>query len=103
VGKLRLPHWIAIGVVAVALGGGLPSKWFGLASSEVNQVARLRACLERHSVEFVSLLTSIGTPQAILSKSHGARVHAVRIAERNGQLQRREGRAIVRCARTVAR
>jgi hypothetical protein len=103
VGKLRLPHWIAIGVVVVALGGGLPSKWFGLATSQINQIERLRTCLERHSVEFVSLLTSIGSAQSILNKSHAARVHAVHVAERKGRLQRREGRAIVKCARTVSR
>ncbi len=102
-GKLRLPHLIAIGVIGVVLAGGLPSKWFGLISSEVNQVARLRTCLERHSVEFVSLVTSIGDAQSLLNKSQGARVRAVHVAEREGRLQRREGRAIVACAHTVSR
>jgi hypothetical protein len=102
-GKVRLPHLIAIGVIAVVLGGGLPSKWFGLISSEVNQVERLRTCLERHSVEFVSLVTSIGDAQSFLNKSHGARAHAVHVAEREGRLQRREGRAILACTRTVSR
>ncbi len=102
-GKLRLPHFIAIGVIAVVLAAGLPSKWFGLVGSEVNQVQRLRTCLERHSVEFVSLLSGIGEAQSLLNKSHAARVHAVHKAEREGRLQRREGRAIVACARTVSR
>jgi hypothetical protein len=102
-GKLRLPHWIAIGVLVVVLGGGLPSKWFGLVSSEVNRIERLRTCLERHSVEFVSLVSSLGGPQTLLNKSPAARAHAVHRAEREGRLQRREGRAIVACARTVSR
>jgi hypothetical protein len=100
-GALRLPHFIVIGVVVALLAGGLPSKWFGLVSSKVSQVERLRSCLESHSVEFVSLITSLGDPQSVLSESHAARVHAVHVAERNGQLQRREGQAIVACASTV--
>jgi hypothetical protein len=101
-GALRLPHWIAIGLVVVVLGGGLPSKWFGLVSSKVSQVEQLRSCLERHSVELASLVASIGDPQSVLSDSGAARVHAVRVAERSGRLQRREGQAIVECARTVS-
>ncbi len=102
-GKLRLPHLIAIGVIAVVLGAGLPSKWFGLVSSEVNRVERLRTCLERHSVDFAALVISIGDAQSLLNKSQAARVHAVHVAEHEGRLQRREGRAIVACARTVSR
>ena len=101
-GALRLPHWIAIGVVVALLAGGLPSKWFGLVSSKVSQVEQLRSCLEKHSVEFVSLVTSIGDPQSVLNESHTARLHAVHVAEREGRLKRREGEAIVACARTVA-
>ena len=101
-GALRLPHWIAIGVVAAVLAGGVPSKWFGLVSSKVGQVEQLRACLERHSVEFASLVANIGDPQSVLNESHAARVHAVHVAEHEGRLQRREGQAIVACARTVS-
>lgn len=101
-GALRLPHWIAMGLVVVVLAGGVPSKWFGLVGSRVSQVERLRACLQRHSVEFVSLVTSIGDPQSVLSESRAARVRAVHVAEREGRLQRREGEAIVACARTVS-
>ena len=101
-GALRLPHFIAIGVVLAILAGGVPSKWFGLVTSKVSQVERLRSCLEHHSVEFTSLLTSIGDPQSVLSESHAARVHAVHAAERQGRLKRREGQAIVACARTVS-
>lgn len=101
-GALRLPHWIAIGVVAAVLAGGVPSKWFGLVGSKVSQVERLRACLEQHSVEFASLVANIGHPQSVLNESHAARVHAVHVAEHEGRLQRREGQAIVACARTVS-
>ena len=101
-GALRLPHWIAIGAVVVVLGCGLPSKWFGLVGSRVSQVEQLRSCLERHSVEFASLVASLGDPQSVLSDSHAARVHAVHVAEHEGRLQRREGQAIVECARTVS-
>ncbi len=102
-GKLRLPHFIAIGVIGVVLAGGLPTKWFGLVGSDLTKVERLRTCLERHGGEFASLLGGIGEAQSLLSKSHAAREHAVRKAEREGRIQRREGRAIVACARTVSR
>jgi hypothetical protein len=101
-GALRLPHFVAIGLVLALLAGGVPSKWFGLVSSRVSQVERLRACLERHSVELASLVTSIGDPQSVLSESHAARVHDVHAAERRGRLERREGQAIVACARSVS-
>jgi hypothetical protein len=101
-GALRLPHFIAIGVIAAVLAGGVPSKWFGLVGSKVNEVERLRACLEKHSVEFASLVTNIGDPESVLNESHAARVHAVHVAEHEGRLQRREGEAIVACARTVS-
>jgi len=101
-GALRPGHWIAIGLVVALLAGGLPSRWFGLVSSKVTEVERLRACMERHSVEFASLIESIGDPQTVLNASHANREHAVRVAEREGRLKRREGQAIVDCARTVA-
>ena len=101
-GALRVPHLIAIGLVAVILGGGIPSHWFGLVSKKVTEVERLRECLARHSVEFTALVENLGQPEAVLGDSHAARAHAVRSAERDGRLNRREGRAIVECAQTVA-
>ena len=104
-GALRLPHWIALGLVVVVLGGGLPSNWFGLAgakvSAKVGEVERLRSCLQRHSVELASLVTSLGDPTSLLNATPSARAHAVRAAERHGDLERREARAVVACARTV--
>jgi len=99
---LRLPHWIAIGAVVAILAGGAPTKWFGLVSSRVSEVERLRACMERHGAELASIVTSLGEPQEILSKSPAAREHAVHVAERRHQLQRRQGEAVVACARTVS-
>jgi hypothetical protein len=99
---LRLPHWIGIGVVVAVLAGGAPSKWFGLVSSKVSEVERLRSCMERHGSDLASLVTTLGEPHEILSKSPAARVHAVHVAERRHQLQRRQGEAIVACARTVS-
>jgi hypothetical protein len=98
---LRLPHWIAIGAVVAILAGGVPSKWFGLVSSKVSEVERLRSCMAQHGAELASIVTSLGEPQAILSKSPAAREHAVHVAERRHQLQRRQGDAVVACARTV--
>jgi hypothetical protein len=100
--SLRLPHWIAIGAVVAILAGGIPSKWFGLVSSKVSQVERLRSCMERHGAELASIVTTLGEPQEILSKSPAAREHAVHVAERRHELQRRQGEAIVACARTVS-
>jgi hypothetical protein len=98
---LRLPHWIAIGAVVAILAGGIPSKWFGLVSSKISEVERLRSCMEKHGGELASIVTTLGAPQEILSKSPAAREHAVRVAERRHQLQRRQGEAVVACARTV--
>jgi hypothetical protein len=98
---LRLPHWIAIGAVVAILAGGAPSKWFGLVGSKINQVERLRACMEKHGAELASIVTTLGEPQEILSKSPAAREHAVHVAERRHELQRRQGEAVVACARIV--
>jgi hypothetical protein len=98
---LRLPHWIAIGAVAVILAGGAPSKWFGLVSSKVSEVERLRSCMAKHGAELASIVTSLGEPQEILSKSPAAREHEVHVAERRHELQRKQGAAVVACARTV--
>jgi hypothetical protein len=85
VGALRLPHWIGLGLVVAALGGGLPSNWYGLVSEKVSEVERLRACLQRHSVD--------ATPSA--------RKHLVHAAEKRGDLKRRQANAVVACAHTV--
>ena len=98
---LRLPHFIAIGVLAAVLAGGVPSNWFGLVSSKVSEVERLRACMERHGGDLASIVTTLGAPQEILNKSPAARKHAIHVAERRHQLQRRQGAAVVACARTV--
>jgi hypothetical protein len=100
---LRLPHWIAIGAVVAIVAGGAPSKWFGLVSSKISEVERLRSCMQAHGTELASIVTSLGEPQEILSKSPAARKRAVHVAERRYQLQRRQGEAVVACARTVAR
>jgi len=99
---LRLPHWIAIGAVALVIGGGAPTKWFGLVSSKVSEIERLRSCVERHGADLASLVTTLGEPQEILAKTPAERRHAVRVAEHRRQLNRREGAAIVACARTVS-
>jgi hypothetical protein len=99
---LRLPHWIAIGVVVAILAGGAPSKWFGLVSSKVNQVERLRECMEKHGAELASLVTTLGEPQQIISMRPAEREHAVHVAERRHELQRRQAQAVVTCARTVS-
>ena len=99
---MRLPHWLGIGAVVAVLAAGAPSKWFGLVSTKVNEVERLRSCMEKHGAELASLVTTLGEPQEILSKSPAEREHAVHVAERHHQLQRRQGQAIVACARTVS-
>jgi hypothetical protein len=99
---LRLPHWIAIGAVVAVVAAGAPSKWFGLVSSKISEVQRLRSCMESHGAELASLVTTLGEPQEILEKSPAAREHAVHVAERRHQLQRRQGEAVVACARTVS-
>ena len=101
-GALRLPHWIGLGLVVAALGGGLPSNWYGLVSARVSEVEDLRACLQRHSVELASLVTSIGDPQSLLDATSSARKHIVHVAERRDGLKRRQANAVVACARTVA-
>jgi hypothetical protein len=99
---LRLAHWIAIGAVLAILAGGVPSKWFGLVSSKISEVERLRSCMQKHGAELASIVTALGEPQQILGKSPAAREHAVHVAERRHELQRRQGQAVVACARTVA-
>jgi hypothetical protein len=99
---LRLGHWIAIGAVVAILAGGVPSKWFGLVGSKVSEVERLRSCMQRHGAALASIVTALGEPQEILGKSPAARAHAVHLAERHHRLQRREGEAVVACARTVS-
>jgi hypothetical protein len=99
---LRLPHWIAIGAVVAILAGGVPSKWFGLVSSKVTQVERLRECMQKHGAELASLVTALGEPQQVLGKSPAERAHAVRLAEHRHELNRSQAQAIVTCARTVS-
>jgi hypothetical protein len=100
--SLRLPHFIGIGLVVAILAAGAPSKWFGLVTSEVSKVERLRACMEKHGSDLASLVTTLGEPQTILSQSPAARVHAAHVAERRHELNRRQANAIVACARTVS-
>ncbi len=99
---LRLPHWIAIGAVVAVVAAGAPSKWFGLVSTKISEVERLRSCMEKHGAELASLVTTLGEPQEILSQTPAERRHAIRVAERHHELQRRQGAAIEACARTVA-
>jgi hypothetical protein len=98
---LRLPHLIAIGAVVAVLATGVPSKWYGLVSSKVSEVERLRSCMEKHGAALASIVTALGQPAQVLGKSPAVREHAVRVAERRHELQRRQGRAVVACARTV--
>jgi hypothetical protein len=100
-GALRLPHWIGVGVVVAALGGGLPSNWYGLVGAKVSEVERLGSCLQRHGIALASLATSLGDPTALVHAAPSAREHAVHAAERRGHLRRREANAVVACARTV--
>ncbi len=99
---LRLPHYLAIGAVVAIVAAGVPSKWFGLVSSQISEVQRLRSCMEKHGGELASLVTTLGEPQEILSKTPAERRHAIRVAERRHELQRRQGAAIEACASTVA-
>jgi hypothetical protein len=99
---LRLPHYLAIGAIVAIVAVGAPSKWFGLVSSQVSQVERLRACMEKHGSDLASLVTTLGEPQQILAKTPAQRRRAVRVAERRHELQGRQGAAIEACARTVA-
>ena len=101
-GALRLPHLLGIGLVVAVLAGGLPSNWFGLASSKISEVERLQSCMAKHSVELTALVTSLGDPQALLNETPRQRSHQVRAAVRRGHLQQREAHAIEACARTVA-
>ena len=57
---LRLPHWIALGAVLAVIAGGVPSKWFGLVSSQISEVERLRLCMEKHGAELASIVTTLG-------------------------------------------
>ncbi len=100
-GALRLPHWIGLGLVVAALGGGLPSNWYGLVGSKISEVERLRSCLLQHRVELAALVTGLGDPQSVLDATPAARKHMVHAAERRGDLKRREANAIVACAHTV--
>ena len=88
-------------MVAV-LAVGAPSKWFGLVSSKVTEVQRLRACMEKHGSDLASLVTTLGEPQQILAKTPAQRRHAIRVAQRHHELQRRQARAVQACARTVS-
>jgi hypothetical protein len=99
---LRPMHWLGIGAVVAVLAAGAPSKWFGLVSSKVTEVQRLRACMEKHGSDLASLVTTLGDPQEIRSQSPAERRHAVRVAERHHELQRRQARAVVACARSVS-
>lgn len=99
---LRLPHYLAIGAVVAVVAAGAPSKWFGLVTSKVTEVERLRSCMEKHGSDLASLVTTLGEPQEILSKTPAQRRHAVHVAERRHELQRRQANAIEACARTVS-
>jgi len=99
---LRLPHLLAIGAVAAVLAGAVPTKWFGLVGSKITEVERLRSCMEAHGAELASIVTTLGEPQEILGQSPAARERSVHAAERRHELQRRQGDAVVACARTVA-
>ncbi len=99
---LRLPHYLAIGAVVAVVAAGAPSKWFGLVTSKVTEVERLRSCMERHGSDLASLVTTLGEPQQILSQTPAQRRHAVHVAERRHELQRRQANAIEACARTVS-
>jgi hypothetical protein len=99
---LRLPHWIAIGAVLAVVAAGAPSKWFGLVSTQVSDVERLRSCMEKHGAELTSLVTTLGEPQELLAKTPAQRRHAIRVAEHRHELKRRQGAAIEACARTIA-
>ncbi len=99
---LRLPHYLAIGAIVAVLAAGAPSKWFGLVSSKISQVERLRSCMEAHGADLASLVTTLGEPQEILAKTPAERRQAIRAAEHRHELQRRQGAAIEACARTVA-
>jgi hypothetical protein len=101
-GALRLPHLLGIGLVVAVLAGGIPSNWFGLASSKISEIERLQACMQKHSVELTTLVTSLGDPQTLLAQTPGQRARRIRAAERHGHLQEREAHAIEACARTVA-
>lgn len=99
---LRLPHYLAIGAVVAVVAAGAPSKWFGLVTSKVTEVERLRSCMERHGSDLASLVTTLGEPQQILSQTPAQRRHAVHVAEHRHELQRRQANAIEACARTVS-
>ena len=100
--SLRLPHYLGIGAVVAVIAVGAPSKWFGLVSSKVSEVQRLRACMEKHGSDLASLVTTLGEPQQILAKTPAQRRHAIRVAQRHHELQRRQARAVQACARTVS-
>jgi hypothetical protein len=57
--------------------------------------------MEKHGADLASIVTTLGEPQQILGKTPAERKHAVRIAERRHELHRRQGDAVVACARTV--
>src|SRR6185437_1139118 len=78
---LRLPHYLAIGAVIAVVAAGAPSKWFGLVSSKVTEVERLRSCMEKHGGDLASIVTTLGEPQEILSKTPAQRRHALHVAE----------------------
>lgn len=99
---LRLPHYLAIGAVIAVVAAGAPSKWFGLVSSKVTEVERLRSCMEKHGGDLASIVTTLGEPQEILSKTPAQRRHALHVAEHRHELQRRQANAVEACARTVS-
>jgi hypothetical protein len=99
---MRLPHWIGLGLILAVLAGGIPSKWFGLASSKVTEVERLSSCMQRHRVALASIVTDLGDPESFLNATPAQRAHTLHAAERNHTLQHREAAAIEACAKTVA-
>ncbi len=102
-GALRLPHWIGLGLVVVALGGGIPSGWYGLLGAQASGAKRLTSCLERHHIDMASLLTTVGSPAALLNGGAlGQGEKAVRAAERHGKLERRQANAVIGCVRGIA-
>lgn len=99
---LRLPHLLGLGLVVAVLGGGLPTKWFGLVGDKVSEAERLATCMKHHEATLAGIVTNLGSPSSLLQESPAERRHDVRLAERRRQIDKREGQAIVACARTVA-
>jgi hypothetical protein len=99
---LRLSRYIVLGLLVAVLAGGLPSKWFGLAGQKVGEVERLASCMKRHEGALGDIIKNIGSPSSVLHETPAKRKAEVRAAEKRRRIDKREGDAIVACARTVA-